>query len=141
MSFFTGIGWRIFEWSELSCFFTSMEIPTVSTSEFGTFFYKGIRALFLKCTRFICLKNILGYPSITTYMQEFVLGVLFIVLGLFFITRAIPFFLRDEDDLYGEYRTKYDFGRKDFKKYLAVRRTGFSILALGFLTAAMFFIF
>ena len=71
-------------------------------------------------------------------MQEFVLAVLFIVLGLFFITRAIPFFLRDEDDLYGEYRTKYDFGRKDFKKYLAVR---FSVLALGFLTAAMFFIF
>lgn len=74
-------------------------------------------------------------------MQELVLGVLFIVLGLFFITRAIPFFLRDEDDLYSEYRTKYDLGRKNLKKYLAVRRTVFSVLAIGFLTAAMFFIF
>ena len=74
-------------------------------------------------------------------MQEFVLAVLFIVLGLFFATRAIPFFLRDEEDLYGEYRTKYDFGRRDFKKYLAVRRTAFSVLALGFLSAGAFFMF
>ncbi len=74
-------------------------------------------------------------------MEELVIILLTLVLGLFFISKAIYYWFTPEGDLYSDYRNELDYGTRLFKKRLMFQRIAYSILAVVSLTITFYVMF
>ena len=74
-------------------------------------------------------------------MKDLVYIVVSLVLGLFFASKALKFFLTPEEDLYSDYRNKYDYGRNLFRRMLFAKRVAYTLLAVVLLSFTVYEIF
>ena len=74
-------------------------------------------------------------------MKDLVYIVISLVLGLFLASKALKLFLTPQEDLYSDYRNKYDYGEGLFKKMLFTKRLIYTSLAIALLSFTVYEIF